>query len=175
MAGESAKVLVDYAKITGKSLPKTGSEDAPVGGRLIERFIAATQAGDADTAGKLLEEINRVLDSSGTGGLASQTIERARSLRTAVYEGVRARLKEFQDKLPGYEEAPDLMLQRLWAEVRERVLDLPLTEKYYLPAGDQKIVLRIGRDPDIRNQIEQTLRKLKQFQQDEARLRGGGR
>jgi len=53
-----------------------------------------------------------------------------------------------------------LMLQRLWANVKQEILSQPTNEKFYLTPA-QKTILRINQDPNVRRKILESIYKAK--------------
>ncbi len=155
-AGESAEKLVDVARITERA--SNSATTQPAQGPLIDRYIAAMEAKDAPQAEALLEQIDRVLVSSGTRGEASRILQRAGSARTAIETDVKARVTEFENKLAGYKLSPELTLQRLWAETREKILEGPQTMKFYVPPSSDKLVIYVNTPDDIRRQLDKAAR-----------------
>ncbi|MCE5325688.1 MAG: hypothetical protein LLG01_04685 [Planctomycetaceae bacterium] len=153
-AGENAQLLVDVSRITERATRGATTQPAP----LIDRYIAAIEARKPQEAEALLEQIDRVLVSSGTRGEASRILQRAASARTAIETDVKARVTEFENKLAGYKLSPELTLQRLWAETREKILQGPQTMKFYVPKSDRPLVLYVQTPDDIRRQLEKAAR-----------------
>jgi membrane protease subunit HflK len=155
-AGASYRILVGQPQEIDSS---TGPADATAAsGNLIRRYVKALDSGDRQKAEELLEAIDEVLLSNETGGEASKIIAEARAYRTATIQRVKGRLERFNELLPEYRKTPELMLQRLWATVREEILNSPTVEKFYLSLGGDKTVVRINRDPDVVNQILKELK-----------------
>ncbi len=156
-AGRSYRKLIDPAKVLGEE-PKDqqkGEKD------LIGQYISARRERDDSKATALLEKIDSVLVSNQTGGEASRLIAEARTFRTKIVQSVAARVDEFKKKIEGYDKAPQLTLDRLWADTRDRILTNPMIEKFYLTMGKDKTVLRINRDPNVAKRIRAELLKKK--------------
>ncbi len=130
---------------------------------LLKRYAAAREAGDEATSDKLLEEINRLLVSNKTKGEAAKIIEDARRYNNSIRLDVEGRAKRFRELLPGFNAAPKLMTSRLWADVKEKILNSTTIAKYYLAPGE-KTILRIGRDPKVTNRISEELLKIQEGQ-----------
>ncbi|MBL7133313.1 MAG: hypothetical protein ISS78_04390 [Phycisphaerae bacterium] len=156
-AGRSYRKLIDAAKVLGeepKAQPK-GERD------LVGQYIRARNRGNEDQARRLWSKIDSVLVSNETGGEASRLIAEARTFRTKTEQGVAARVDEFNKKIQGYEKAPQITLDRLWADTRDRILSNPMAEKFYLTMSKDKTVLRISRDPAVMKRIRELLLKKK--------------
>ena len=146
------KLVGDVAGLGPTSQQSTEGQD-----NLIGRYAAAV-AGDPSAGADLLAQIDEVLRSNETGGDAARIIAEAEAYRTTTLQRVKGRVDRFHELLPAYEKTPDLMLQRLWIEVREAVLNAPTNEKFYLTFGAPKTVIRINQDPKIVAEIERALK-----------------
>jgi membrane protease subunit HflK len=161
-AGASYRILVGQQDHPDASASPASSVSAPQG--LIPQYVKALESADTRKVQDLLEAIDEVLLSNEIGGEASKIIAEARSYRTATIQRVKSRAERFGELLPEYRKAPELMLQRLWATVREEILNSPTVEKFYLSLGGDKAVVKINRDPDVANQILKELKAAKQGQ-----------
>ncbi|MCE5277829.1 MAG: SPFH domain-containing protein [Planctomycetaceae bacterium] len=155
-AGASAEKLVDVSGIIQR--PRSAAASQPAQPPLIDQYIEALEAKDSARAEDLLEQIDRVLVSSTTRGEASRILQRAAAARTAIETDVKARVTEFENKLAGYKLSPELTLQRLWAQTREKVLEGSQTMKFYVPASDRPLVLYVNTPDDIRRQLDKAAR-----------------
>jgi regulator of protease activity HflC (stomatin/prohibitin superfamily) len=154
-------VGASYRKLVGDvggSSPTSGPASQPAEENLIAQYAAARAAGDQAAAATLLAKIDDVLRSYGTGGQASRIIAEAEAYRTTTIQRVTARVQRFHELLPAYEKTPDMLLQRLWTDVRESILNSPTVEKFYLTFGPDKTVLKINRDPKVVAEIERALK-----------------
>ncbi len=118
----------------------------------------------------LLAQIDKVLTSNLVEGEASRVISEAAGYATITGQRVEGWNKQFRKLLP-YCDTPVAMafqFERQWAEIREEILASPLVEKYFLPPGQRRIVLRISADPAIRRAIQLEGARLT----EEERLRG---
>ncbi|MCJ7543885.1 MAG: SPFH domain-containing protein [Phycisphaerae bacterium] len=149
-----------YRRLVGDvgGFAPTSQEAADKEANLIGQYAAAVAAGDPAAAADLLTKIDDVLRSNETGGQAARIIAEAEAYRTTTLQRVKGRVERFRELLPAYEKTPDLMLQRLWIDVRQAILDAPTNEKFYLTFGPNKTVLRINRDPKIVAEIERALK-----------------
>ncbi len=140
-----------YLKLVGSAAADPNARRPAQQGEynLISQYAEAVEKGDDAAARDLLDKIDHVLRSSETGGEAAQKIATAEAYRTTIIQQAKARAKQFNELLPAFNETPELMLERLWADVREAVLDSPTIEKYYLTPGSGKTVLKISRDPKV--------------------------
>jgi len=120
---------------------------------LIGQYSDARSSGDMKKAQRLLRKIDEVILSRTTAGQASKIIAEARTYRTATIQRAKSRAERFMELLPEFKKNPQFMLERLWASVREEILDSPTVEKIYLTSGESKTVLRINRDSETAKQI----------------------
>ncbi len=134
---------------------------------LIGRYAAAAAAGQTAAAADLLVRIDEALRSNETGGQAARIIAEAEAYRTTTLQRVKGRVERFRELLPAYEKTPELLLQRLWIDVREAILNAATNEKFYLTLGPDKTILRINRDPKVAAEIERALKA--KDQQDRGR------
>ena len=105
-------------------------------------------------AERVIVRIDQLLMTSQIQGQASATIAEANRYRSNYIEGVKGRVKRFSELLAEYEKAPQLMLERHWADVRDYILQSKLVEKMYVTFDDTgKTVVRINRDPKIAKDI----------------------
>lgn len=125
---------------------------------LIGQF---TTQSDSTKADQLLQQIEQILLSNATGGEASKIIADAKAYKTQRIQNAESRAKRFNDLLPEFEKAPQFMLERLWADVRDEILDSPTIEKFYLTVNDGKTILKINRDPDVSKAIRREQLKIK--------------
>jgi membrane protease subunit HflK len=154
-AGAAYRKLVgDVGAADMEQQPQTAPEEA----NLIGRYAAALAAADPSAAADLLASIDEVLRSNATGGQAARAIAEAEAYRTTTVQRVKGRVDRFRELLPAFQKTPELMLERLWIDVRQAILDAPTTEKFYLTFGSDKTVLRINRDPKVAAEIERALK-----------------
>lgn len=169
-AGQSYKKLINAETVLGTGT-KAATQPAgaqPKGDKdLIGQYIRARHAGNEEQARQIWSKIDDVLMSSETGGEAAKLVSDADGFRTKIEQSVEARLAEFNKKIEGYEKAPQLTLDRLWADTRDRILGSPLVEKFYLTMGKDKTIVRIGGDPDAAKRIRQELLKKKKGDEGE--------
>lgn len=160
-AGRNYRKLVGPLTGTAGRTSATSPAEKDVG--LIGRYIEARRAGDEQKAQALLPVIEEVLRDNETGGEARKLISEARALRFSIRQRVEARLDEFNKRIAGYEAAPRLTLDRLWVDMRDKILGNPMAEKIFLPKTDRKIVIEFDRPADIAKQIrDQLLKKAKE-------------
>ncbi len=131
---------------------------------LLTRYAKAREDNDEKTADELLQEINQVLMSEQTKGEAKQIIYEARRYKDTVEQRVKARAETFQQLVDKFEETPELMLERLWAQTKEEILNSPMITKFYIRPGKRDILI-IGPDPDIRRrQLEEAVKAKREEQ-----------
>jgi regulator of protease activity HflC (stomatin/prohibitin superfamily) len=114
--------------------------------------------GDQDASAALLAKIDDVLRSHDTGGQAARIIAEAEAYRTTTIQRITARVQRFRELLPAYEKTPDMLLQRLWTDVRESILNSPTVEKFYLTFGPDKTMVKINQDPNVLAEIQRALK-----------------
>jgi len=119
---------------------------------------------DPVESARILEQIEQVLLSSSTGGEAAALIADAKAYKTQVIQSAESRAQRFAELLAEYEKAPQFMLERRWADTRDQILSNPTVEKFYIPPGREKTILRISRDPEVRKEIQRERLKLRKEQ-----------
>jgi len=122
---------------------------------LIGQYTEALAAGEAKRAQALLQQVDEILVGPDTVGEASRILREAESDRTAIKQDAQKRAERFAKLVQEYRRAPQFMLTRHWARALDEILSGPTVEKFYIPLGSGKTVLRINRDPDIRRRIQQ--------------------
>ncbi len=88
-------------------------------------------------------------------GQVQSKISEARAYRTEVVETARANAEYLKKLLPGYKEHPQLILQKLYQDAIQEVLENADEKIIIQPAGDGKpreIRILINRDPAIKKQ-----------------------
>jgi len=147
----------NYEKLVGRPEGFAGVESADSENtNLIGRYLAIKDS-DPVEAAAMLDRIEQILTSSTTGGMAAERINLARTYKTRVIQAAESRAKRFQDLLAEYEKTPQFWLERRWADVRDAILSSPTTEKYYVTMGDQKTILKINQDPDVKREIRREI------------------
>lgn len=158
-AGDNYPLLVGYPWIeqaqnagvtTAESQPATAAQQD-----LIGQYDAARRGGDPAEADRLLAAIDDILVSGSTGGRAAQILEQARVQRTTTPLAVAARAKRFNELLGAWKKDPKFVMERLWIDAREAILNGPLVEKYYVTPGQGQTVLRIARDPQVVKELRE--------------------
>lgn len=154
-AGPAYKELVgDPTRIQAAALDLGDPQRVQSTVGLIGLYRLQRQSNDPQ-AEQTLREIDKVLLKPTTGGQASRIISEAHAVSTATVERAKGRALRFNVLLAEYEKAPQLMLERLWAQVRDDILSNPQVEKFYLTLGPEKTVVRINRSPEIIRELEQ--------------------
>lgn len=150
---------VAYEKLVGKIDAKKKPDKLP----RIEAYIQARKSGNEQEAARILAEIDKVLLSGETGGEAKAIIEDAKAYQTWLVQAVQGRAEKFKKLLPEFRKYPEMMVQRLWAETVEEILNSPTVEKIVLNVGDQKIVIQTNQPPAVaRRMLEEALKKSKE-------------
>ncbi len=135
-------------------------EGVEVKANLIGRYNAAREAGDQERARELLEQINATLVGGTAGGEVRKTLLEAESFSTGLIETVKSRAAKFREILAGFAEAPELMLARHWADVRDEILATPTIEKVFVSLSENgKTVIRLSRDPEVQKAAEEARMK----------------
>ena len=169
-AGANYEALVgraDQFVAVNRDNPPGAASDSPYD--LIGQY---SREGDPLKTVKILQQIERVLLRSTTGGGAATAIADAKAYKTQVIQGAEARAQRFEELLTAYQKAPQFMLERRWADTRDHILSAPTIEKFYIPPGRQKTILRINRSPEIRKEIQRELLKLKKEQKAKSKTGG---
>ncbi len=125
---------------------------------LIGKYNLARAAGNEEEARRIIERINKVLVSSE--GQASKIINAGYEYRTAVIQGVKSRVRTFEELLPRFREMPQFMRYSRLLKVRNEILGAPANEKAYLTFGKGRTVVKISRDPEAIRRIINETRKL---------------
>jgi len=165
--GEANSMLERTAGDTWETLVGQSSS-SEVSGGLLPMYARARESGDEQRARDLLERINRTLISNKTKGTAAEIIYDAKKYSNSIRQRVAARAWTFEHLVDKFDATPDLMLQRLWAEVKEEILSSPLAEKYYLTHGPKTNML-INQDPAVRQRLTQEYLKAKEQGQGSGR------
>ena len=144
--GEANNMLERTAGSSWKDL--VGEPEEP---GLLLQYAEVRERGDETAAEKLLQDIDEVLVSNKTTGTAAERIYDAQIYKANIEQQVKSRAESFEKLVGRFRTSPDLMLARLWAEVKEEILKSPEIVKFYLTPS-QKIILRLGEDPEVRRQ-----------------------
>ena len=138
---------------------------------LIGQYNAARLEKDAPKAAKLQKRIDEVLLSKQVSGEASQVIADARRAYNTIVQGAKARANRFTQLLDEFNQNPQFLMQRQWAEVYEEILSSPLVEKVILPGGPEKKIIRFRRDPEIERAIRREMLKKAQEEKNSNKAR----
>ena len=130
-----------------------GEADDTYGG-LIGQYALAVEQGRREDAEQTLAAIEALLDSPSIAGSVGPEIARAKAEKNAMIDMLAGRVNRYQQLLPEFLRQPDFVVQRLWAETRDEILSQPSVEKYYLPPGDGKVVVKIDRDPSAARRLQ---------------------
>lgn len=102
---------------------------------------------------KTWDTINIILTRATIGGQASKIIAQAESEKTAIIENAQRRAKRFVELHEQYEKAPQLFLDKMWANVYDELMSSPTVEKWYFTPGKMGSVVKINSDPAVRQAI----------------------
>jgi len=145
---------------------RAGGDD---GDRPYDLIGQYSRQSDPAKARQLLERIERVLMSNTTGGQASRIIADAKAYKTRLIQSAEARAKRFNDLLAQYQQTPQFMLERHWADVRDEILNSPTVEKVYLNvSGQQKTVYRVSRPQEVAKRIRRELLKMRKAEKSKS-------
>ena len=146
----------------GSYVKLVGDPNQPAHPGLLQLYAEARERGDTARADTLLAQINDVLISPETEGKAAKIINDARSYRTNIGRRIQARADAFEQFLPMFASNSDLVLQRLWADVKEQVLSSPSNMKIFLTPSGEHTVLKINPDPAMTRRISEELLKTRE-------------
>ncbi len=135
-----------------------GEADDTYGG-LIGQYALAVEQGRREDAEQLLVKINTLLDGSDITGRVGPIIAEAEAEKNAMIDMLAGRVNRYQQLLPEFLRQPDFIVQRLWAETRDEILSRPSVEKFYLPPGEGKVVVKIDRDPSAARRLQQARKR----------------
>ncbi|HNX26367.1 MAG TPA: SPFH domain-containing protein [Phycisphaerae bacterium] len=116
---------------------------------------------------RIWDTINVILTRATIGGEASKIIAQAESEKTAIIENAQRRAKRFDELHVQYEKAPQLFLNKMWANVYDELMSSPTVEKWYLSPGKMGSILKINSDPAVKQAIRDY--KLKQEKERKTR------
>ncbi len=169
--GEANRILEQTAGSSWRKLiEEPNNPDSPPG--LLQQYAQARDRGDPAAAEALLTQIDRILMSNETTGSAAGIINDAKKYSASIRQRVASRANHFEQLIGQYEAAPELMLQRLWAETKEAILTSPTVVKYYLTPSE-KIILRINQDPEVTRRVMEEMLKVKREQEQAAQGQTG--
>ena len=163
--------LVRRADKAGKAEAKETLEEEIERIGLLRLYARARESKNQKLSAELLKEINETLMSHETTGEAASVIQAARGYSAEIREQVKARAESFQRFLSQFERDPELMLSRLWADVKQGVLTSPTNRKWYLTPG-KKLNLMLSEPPEISRRIEEEQLKKDREKQERRRTRG---
>ncbi len=143
-ASQNRKQLITEAKLYAeKTLNQAGG---PVADELVDTLKA--DAADADRDRRLWDQL---------AGQAQEKIAEARAYRTSVVENARANAEYLNTILPEYRKRPELVLQRIYQDAVEGILE-QVDEKIVIQPssgeGEREIRVMINRDPKIKTETE---------------------
>lgn len=130
---------------------------------LLDLYADAREDNQQQLADEVLAEIDEVLTGNRIGGAAAGTISQARAYRSSVQQKVAGDVAEFKRLVGQFKASPELMMQRLWVDVKTEILNSPTVEKHYL-TPTQKVVIRVSRDPEARRKALREALKARQQQ-----------
>ena len=116
---------------------------------LLDRYEAALAAGQTEEADRLFVEIHRLLEEEA-GGQAGEAIRQARSYYTRVVQGVQGDLQVYRSALAEYAKGPELFVNRMWQNTRERIMRMPGVTKHFTSGVANEIRIKLGEDPEQR-------------------------
>ncbi len=104
-------------------------------------------------------ELNRMLDED-VEGEAGKRIKEAGAYRATVESGIQSDVEQYRTLLPEYRRNPGMLINRLWEQTRQDVLNNPGVTKFYRPPGLRELRLLIPLDPE-QAKLEEERRILK--------------
>lgn len=139
--------IKDAQSYYGSSLNETG-------GPVAEELLIALDDENADP-----EQIEKLW--SQLAGQAQNVVAQAQAYRTRVVENARANADYFSSLLPEYRKTPKLVVQKIWQDAVQQVLDEVDEKMIIQPTGNKnEIRILLNRDPAIKQE------KNKQSQQN---------
>lgn len=133
----------------------------------IEAYEQARHAEDDAAVAEADRQIEVLLERAT--GEVSGVLQDAHTYRRELVSRVQSEANLFEQLLPVYQENPNIVLQRLWQNVRQEVLSGDV-ETLYLPSqADKHLYLEINRDPAVqrRRERERHREQVRQQQQGE--------
>jgi membrane protease subunit HflK len=119
------------------------------GGPVAEELLASLESknSDPEQLGKLWPQL---------AGQAQDVIAKAEAYRTRVVEDARANADYFNSLLPEYQKSPKLVVQKIWQDAVQQVLDEADEKIVMQPTGNKnEIRVSINRDPAIKRKQEE--------------------
>ena len=149
-AGSQASALVaDDVGLIGRYNQARDTEERA---RLADK--AVEQKGAHDEAEAILAKIDETLLSNAVGGEAFKIIADARTAVTTIKQNLEGRTKRFDELKTEYLKNPRFMLDSLWAQARQELLNDPSLIKFYVNAAGGKTVITVNHDPDMIREIQ---------------------
>jgi membrane protease subunit HflK len=119
------------------------------GGPVTEELLAALEDKNSDP-----KQIDKLWP--GLAGQAQDVIAKAEAYRTRVVEDARANADYFNSLLPEYRKNPKLVVQKIWQDAVQQVLDEADEKIVMQPTGNKnEIRVSINRDPAIKRKQEE--------------------
>jgi membrane protease subunit HflK len=119
------------------------------GGPVAEELLAALEDKNSDP--KQLDKLWPQL-----AGQAQDVIAKAEAYRTRVIEDAKANADYFNSLLPEYRKNPKLVVQKIWQDAVQQVLDEADEKIVMQPTGNKNEVrVLINRDPAIKRKQEE--------------------
>ncbi len=145
-------LIGQYAQATRDLAVKAGRLEA-TDQASAERIASLSQAQLQARADNLLARIDEVLTRNTIGGQASKLIAEAEAEKTRIIQTAARRQKQFTDLQGEYAKAPDVFLEKAWADALDEVLARPLVTKYFYSPGHFGSVLQIEPDESYQKQM----------------------
>ncbi len=121
-----------------------------VAGQFAEELLAVIESGEETEQTELLW--------SQLAGQAQDTIAQAQAYRTKVVEDARANSDYFRNLLPEYRERPELVVQKIYQDTVQQVLENAEEKIIIQPthgAKGKEIRIQMNRDPAIKKESKQ--------------------
>jgi len=116
---------------------------------------------DDEIRAKMQEEVDRILTSEAEGQAGRMMQDSGAYLATMVGQ-MRSDLEFYRTLVPEYERNPQLLVNRLWEETRQRVFTNPGVTKMYRPTSSQ-IRIRVPLDPEATRKDESRRLQKREF------------
>lgn len=103
-------------------------------------------------------------------GKAGEMIKTAGAYSSIVVGRMQSDVDQYRTWLPEYLRSPDMLIERLWEQTRERIFSNPRVTKIYVPRGLKEFRFTIPLDPEQRRDDEAHQAREKKFDASMLRL-----
>lgn len=105
-------------------------------------------------AERLLARIDDALTTNAAQGDVDRIIRAAATDVTTMKQALEGRTQRFDELYAQYRKDPKFMMESLWAQARQDILNDPRILKYYVNTGNGKTVITINHDPDFLKDLQ---------------------